>query len=235
MRTLIYVPIIHTTADLGSLAIEVNKRGVGGLGREIWEKHKNTVEEFWNVVEDFFISLDASGMKIYQDGLVAEGEIAQKIVEAGLKSGSKNYEIISRLVGRGAILVRTEDFKLIKEEREYLLALTQAKSIIRKLIAFLLYKMNANRLLRKRDKFIARRINETLKDREKGVIFIGAYHYLIKRLPEDIQIIEIKDTEKVREYHKLLSRHTKKKERFEELAKYLISKIDDLFLEGGKQ
>jgi len=37
-------------------------------------------------------------MKIYQDGIVAEGEIGKKIVEETSKSGSKNYQLVSRLL-----------------------------------------------------------------------------------------------------------------------------------------
>lgn len=231
MRILIYVPVIHTSADLGSLAEEVNKKGIEDLGEAIWKKHKNNIDGFWAAISNYFDSGDVSGMKIYQDGLVAEGEIGQRIVEAIIKSGSKNYEIVSRLIKRGAILVRTEDFSLVKEEHELLIAITQAKSILRKLCAFLKYKLVKNGLLNKRDRFIAKRINETLNQGEKGIIFIGAYHNIKKILPRDIQIREIKNIQRVREYQKLLPFYNKNKERFEELGKYLVSPITDVTLE----
>jgi hypothetical protein len=231
MRILIYVPVIHTSADLGSLAEEVNKKGIDDLGEVIWKKHRDNIDGFWAAISNYFDSGDVSGMKIYQDGLMAGGEIGQKIVEAGIKSGSKNYEIVLRLIKRGAILVRTEDFSLVKEEHELLIAITQAKSILRKICAFLKYKLVKNRLLNKRDRFIAKRINETLNQGEKGIIFIGAYHDIKKILPRDIQIREIKKIEKVREYQKLLPFYNKNKERFEELGKYLVSQITDVTLE----
>ena len=84
-----------------------------------------------------------------------------------------------------------------------------------------------NKLLDRRDNFIARRIDETLQHGEKGIIFIGAYHNVKKRLPKSIQIKEVKDAEKVREYQKLLPFCKKHKERFEALEKYLISSIDE--------
>lgn len=234
MKSLIYVPIIHTIADLGSLAKDVVKRGISDLGQDLWELHRKTVNGFWDAISCYFDSLDVSGMKIYQDGMVAEGEVGQEIVEAGVKSGSKNYELVSRLIKRGAILVKTEDFKLVKEERDRLLSIIEAKSVIKKLLAFIKYKSVKNRLLNKRDKFIAGRINETLEEGERGVIFMGAYHDIKKRLPEDIQVKEIKDAEKVKEYHKLLPRYNKNKKRFEELAKYLVSEINPLPRHGEK-
>jgi len=226
VRKLLYVPIIHTSADIGSLAEDVTKRGIADLGGELWREHEKTVEGFWTGIIKYFDSMKVSGFKIYQDGIVAEGEVGQRIVEEGLKSGSKNYELLSRLLQKGAILVKTEDFKLVKEERDRLVAITQAKSIPQKLTAFVKYKFVKDILLNKRDKFIAKRIDETLEDSETGIIFIGAYHNIKKWLHEDIQIEEIKDTDKVREYQKLLPFYNKNKERFEELSRYLISKVD---------
>lgn len=226
MRELIYAPIIHTSADLGSLAKDVAKRGIADLGKELWEKHRKTVDGFWDVIFHYFNSIDVSGMKIYQDGMVAEGEIGEQIVEEGLKSGSKNYELVSNLLKRGAVIVKTEDFRLVKKERDRLLAITQAKSITKKLIAFMKYKLLNNMLLNDRDKFIAGRIDETLNHGEKAILFVGAFHNIKKRLPKNIQIREIKNVEKVQEYHRLLPFYNKHKKRFEELGKYLITLIN---------
>ena len=226
MRTIIYVPIIHTSADLGSLAGDVTKRGIADLGEDVWKEHTKTVDGFWDVISHYFDSLDVSGMKIYQDGMVAEGEVGEKIVEEGLNLGSRNYELVSRLLKRGAFLVKTEDFNFVKEERDRLLTLTRAKSITHKLIAFIKYKLVKNRLLNKRDRFIAKKIDETLRYSEKGILFIGAYHNIKKRLPKSIYVREIKDIKKVKEYQQLLPFYHRHRKRFEELAKYLISRIE---------
>jgi len=224
MKTLIYVPTIHMSADLGSLAKDVNKRGIAGFGEEFWERHRETISGFWDAISHYFDFIDVSDVKIYQDGMIADGEVGQKIVEEGAKSGSKNYELISGLLQRGAILVKTEDFKLVKKERDRLLAITQAKSLAEKLIAFIKYKLVKNVLLNKRDKFIARRIDKTLNQDETGIIFIGAFHNIKERFPKDFRIMEIKDTEKVREYQKLIPFYNKNRERFKELGRYLVSK-----------
>lgn len=55
-------------------------------------------------------------------------------------------------------------------------------------------------LLNRRDNFIAKRIEQTLKPDEKAILFIGAFHNIKKRLPKDIQIKEIKDVAKVKRY-----------------------------------
>ena len=223
MRMLIYVSIIHTSADLGSIAEDVNKKGIAHLGEEIWAKHKRTVEGFWDVISHYFDSLDIKGVKIYQDGMVADGEVGKRIVEETAKAGSRNYQLVSRLLERGAILVKTEDFELVKEEYDRLLAITQAKTIIRKIIGFIKYKLVKSRLLSKRDSFVAERIDQTLKPGEKAILFIGAYHKVKSRLPADIEIKEIKDTEKVRKYQRLLPFHGKYKKQFDQLGEYLVS------------
>lgn len=230
MRTLIYVPVIHTKADLGSLADNVTKRGIADLGEEFWKGHEKIVEGFWEAIITYFKSFETAEFKIYQDGMVADGEMGQKIVEEGVKSGSKNYEIISSLLQKGAILIRTEDFNLVKEERDRLSAIIQAKSITRKITAVTKYKLIKNKLLSKRDGFIARRINETLKDGETGVVFIGAYHNIKEYLHKDIQIKEIKDADRVKEYQRLLPFYNKNQDRFKELSRYLICDVDSLKL-----
>jgi len=226
MRTLIYVPVIHTSADLGSLAKEVKRRGIAGLGKELWEEHRRTVESFWDVITEYFKSVDVSGAKIYQDGMVADGEVGAEIVGEGVKSGSRNYKLVSTLLKRGATLVRTEDFNLVRQERDRLVAITQCKSTTKRLVAFLRYKLVKDKLLKKRDKFIAAGIDKTLHHGENGILFIGAFHNVKGRLPKSIQIKEIKDTEKVKEYQRLLPFYDKYKGRFDELGRYLTSKIE---------
>lgn len=225
MKRLIYVPIIHMSADLGSIAKEVDKRGIAGFGEEFWKKHRETISGFWDSIVKYFANLEVKDFKIYQDGMVTDGEVGQKIVEEGIKAGSKNYEIVADLLERGAILVQTEDFKLVKEERDRLVAITQAKSTAQKIIAFIRYKLLKNRLLNKRDKYIAKRIDETLHEDQTGIIFIGAYHNIIPELPEDIQVKEIKDTKKVKEYQKVLLYRKGDTKRLEELSKYLLSPV----------
>jgi len=225
MRTLIYVPIIHTSADLGSIAEHVTKRGTADLGQKLWEKHRRTVEGFWNAISDYFDSVDVDGVKIYQDGMVADGEVGQKITEDTAKAGSKNYELILRLLQRGAVLMKTEDFKLVKREYDKLRAITETESTTRKILALIKYKLAKTTLLNQRDTFIARRIDQTLKAGEKAILFIGAFHNIKKRLPKSIQIKEVKDTTKVRKYQKLLPFYNKNGKQFDELGRYLELEI----------
>jgi len=225
VRMLIYVPIIHTAADLGSMAKDISKRGVSHLGEELWAKHRQTVDGFWDAISEYFDTLDVTKMKIYQDGMIGDGEVGERIVQDTAKAGSKNYQLVSRLLERGAVLVKTEDFKLVKQEYDSLLAIIQAKSIIRKIMAFIRYKLVKNRLLNKRDAFIARRIDHTLEPDEQGILFVGALHNIKKRLPISIKLREIKDTDKVRRYQRILPFRNRYRKQFDKLGKYLVSGI----------
>ena len=225
MKKLIYVPIIHMSADLGSIANHVDKRGIAVFGEEFWKKHREAVSGFWDSIVKYFTNLEVKDFKIYQDGMVADAEVGQKIVEEGVKSGSKNYEIIDDLLKKGAVLVKTEDFALVKEERDRIVKITQAATTTQKLIAYLKYKLAKNRLLKKRDNYIAKRIDETLDCGETGILFLGAYHDIIPKLAKDIQVIEVKEARKISRYQNLLLSARKNKLEFEELNKYLISPV----------
>ena len=195
------------------------------LGQELWQKHKEIVSGFWDSVARFFDSLDGNGFKVYQDGMVADGTEGLRIVREGIALQSENYEIIGKLLERGAILVKTEDLALVRQEHAYITKIVGSKSLKGKEIAALRYKLAQSKLLRQRDDFIARRIKETLSEEEPGILFIGAYHDVIPKLPQDIEIREVKKTEKVREYQRLLSNPRRDKRHFEQLAQYLISPI----------
>jgi hypothetical protein len=226
MRTLIYVPIIHTSADLGSLAEEVNRKGLENFGENMWSDHLRTIDGFWDALFLYFDSIDVSGAKIFQDGMIVDGDAGLHIVREAEKAGSKNHQLVSKLLQRGAILMKTEDFNLVKKERDRLVKIIQAKSTLAKVLGVIAYKLTKNMLLKQRDAYIAQRIDRTLVEGEIGILFIGAYHNVQSRLPLDIKIKEIKETRKIQEYQLLLPFYHKNKARFEDLSKYLISTID---------
>lgn len=227
MRTLIYVPIIHSNADMGSLGAELRRKSVSGLGEEEWKKHNDTVNGYWDAIESSLehLDLEIKGIKIYQDGMFADGEGAMLIINEGIRLGSKNSEIVSGLISRGAILIKTEDFKMVKAEYDWLQSIIKATSNIQKIYLVQRYKILKPIFLRRRDKFIVGRITETLGQDETGILFIGAYHNVMKRLPKDIAVIELKEVSKIRKYQRAIQSHSKNKvQKLGQLAQYLITK-----------
>jgi hypothetical protein len=86
------------------------------------------------------------------------------------------------------------------------------------------YKRNRERLMQDRDRFIAGMINETLKEGEVGVLFIGSYHDALRYLEADIGVEQVKERAKVNAYfQEFLSGADS---RFEQLGEYLISPLD---------
>jgi hypothetical protein len=227
MRTLIYVPIIHSIADMGSLGKELKNKSVSEFGENEWQKHTNTVNGYWDAIASYFENIDMyiKGIKIYQDGMFVDGEIAMKIINEGIKSGSKNSEIVSRLIDRGAILIRTEDFKMVKDEYDGLQAILRSKTSSKKLLLLLRYKILKPIFLFRRDRFISRRIDETLELNETGILFIGAYHNVMKKLPKDITVIELKEVSKIRKYQKAIQSDSKiKPHQMEQLIQYMVKR-----------
>jgi len=227
MRTLIYIPIIHSSADMGSLSKELQNKSISGFGERKWKKHIETVNGYWEAIELYFEKIDLyiKGTNIYQDGMFVDGEMALKIIDEGIKSGSKNSEIVLKLIERGATLIKTEDYKMVKNEYDGLKSILKAKSNFKRLFFLLRYKILKPIFLIRRDRFIAGRIDATLNQNETGILFIGAYHNIIKRLPEDITVIELKEIAKIRKYQKALQSDSKMKNlQLEDLSQYLIKK-----------
>jgi hypothetical protein len=227
MRKLIYVPIIHSVADMGTMGDELKRKSVLGLGENVWQTHTDTVNGYWAAIESYFENIDlyVKGIKIYQDGMFVDGEMAMKLIRDGVKSGSKNSEIVSSLINRGATLMKTEDFKMVKDEYDGLQSILKSTNNIQKLIQLLRYKLSKPLFLRRRDRFIAATIDETLEPDETGILFIGAYHKVIKSLPKDITVIELKEVAKIREYQKTIQSHSKIKiEQLERLTQYMVEK-----------
>lgn len=227
MRTLLYVPIIHTSADLGSMAEDVDRRGLENFGENIWRDHLRTIDGYWDALSLYFDSIKVSGAKIFQDGMVADGEVGLHIIQEGEKAGSKNHRLVSKLLQRGAILMKTEDFALVKKERDRLHKIIHAKTTAEKLFGLIIYKSTKKLLLKQRDEFIAQRIDNALDEAETGILFIGAYHNIKPGLSQDIKIKEIKEIRKIKDYQFLLPFYQKNKKRFEDLSGYLVCKIGE--------
>jgi len=222
MRKLLYVPVIHVESDMGSIGPDIDKRSADICGRERWEKHKKTVNSFWASIEEYFKGMDAGNLKIYQDGMPADGELGRRIVEEGARRGSRNFHIVLDLMERGGEIRKTEDVGLLKEEYNHILKLAQTKSLWERTTAYAGYRMHKDRIMEGRDQFVAETIDKTLKEEERGVLFMGAFHNVLQYLAGDIDVKEVKNIEKVRTYFtELIS--GKNEGKFNQLTKYLIA------------
>ncbi len=193
MRRLFVVRIVHTSADMGSMSEGLIKEGIAKLGREKWIENQRKIENFWNDVEKEIdsLNLDYSKTRIYQDGLPCGGELGLKIVRETADKGSRNYLIVRNLIEKGETIEATESPELLRKEYEHIKAIVTAESEKEKAEAIQKYEQIKDELMRERDDYIANAIDITLKDGETGVLFIGAAHNVVSKLPKDIEVLSL--------------------------------------------
>jgi hypothetical protein len=191
------VPIIHTEADLGSLAEGIEEQAKAVIGDVNWQKRKEEINRYWQEIYDYWDKNNIAGLKIFQDGMPVDDVAGENIVKSLANNGSMNFKIIEQLMRKGAKLMKTEDPELLKEEYFLTQELTKSGSVVSRLTALSRYKARKDKLLKERDTYIAKRVDEGLKEGETGVCFLGANHQIVSKLPKDIEVITPRDPEKV--------------------------------------
>jgi len=188
-RRLVWIPVVHSQADLGSLSVSVKSLLLKRIGPEKWKKREETIEQMWRGVQTEVdgLKLNYGKVKLYQDGLPNCGR-ELGIVEELAKTGSKNHKILLGMVKKGAVLVGTESPELLREEYEFMRRLLTTLESGNMEEPALQREADARVLLGKRDRYIADRIDKTLKPGETGLVFLGVLHSLGKFIPLDIQV-----------------------------------------------
>jgi hypothetical protein len=193
MRKLIIIRIVHTPFDMGSAKDGLVKEAIAKMGRQRFEENLSRIEKFWDEVEMEVESIaddpeKLHSLRIYQDGLPVAGELGERIVRETATRGSRNYEIVRKLMDRGARIEATESADLLRQEYGYIKDILHAGSDEEKRAAEARYSQVKDRLLDDRDAFIARSIDSSLKDGETGLLFIGASHNVHEKIPKDIDV-----------------------------------------------
>jgi hypothetical protein len=186
MRKLKYVPIIHTGIEMGSMYGTLKTEYIKRYGKKKWEEHNRTIEDFWRGICErvFELNLEYPKTRLYQDGLPVCGK-EMDIVQELVRMGSRNHQILMKLIQLGAKLEGTEDSRLLLEEYAYL---KDASADLDNPKSKKKHQRLAQSILEKRDSYIAQRIDETLAEGETGLLFIGITHRVNEKLPKDIGI-----------------------------------------------
>lgn len=189
IKNLIYIPIIHTEKDMGTLASQMKETFTSEFGDKKWQEHWHAIHKMWDgirlKVEQ--LKLDYKMVRLYQDGLPLCG-FEEKIVRDIAKRGSKNHLLLISLVEQGASLTGTEDPNLLIEEYTHLKRILTSKTNEEREDAVKEYETKAKDLLLKRDLFIKERIEATLKSGETGLLFLGMFHAVDEILSKDINV-----------------------------------------------
>jgi len=196
VRQLIYIPVIHTEVDMGSMAGSLKEAYLSRYGEERWASHVKAIEQMWDGIKRKLdaLTLDYPKTKLYQDGLPLCGKELQIVTEVAAR-GSHNYRILLDLVQKGCTLLGTESPQLLLKEYRHIKEAVGEGNHPMPFWKRLRSQWQAQRLLVRRDRFIARRIAETLQEGETGLLFMGIQHevdrflsgisvkYLFHRLP----------------------------------------------------
>jgi hypothetical protein len=188
-RILFYFPIIHTQADMGELRESVARATLEKVGRAGLSRKTAAIDKIWTEIEGVIDSLALSfhRVRLYQDGLPVCGREAEIVTELA-QAGSRNHQLLLRLMGRGATIMGTESGDLLVQEYQ-LAQQSLATRAPRAPGVAAQRRVLTEALLQRRDRFIAQRLNDTLKPGETGILFLGMLHSLERYLHQDLQVI----------------------------------------------
>lgn len=143
------------------------------------------LEAYWREVGSHVRNLEARFgkiSKVYHESVPLGGEEGLKLVE---QLNEKAHRMLRRKCQQRAEFVALEDRDLFEETMDWrrCLAVVLSGPVLRKVSEF--YREAS----RKRYELMAKRIDETLKDEEAGVLIIGEDHAV--QFPPDIQVFYV--------------------------------------------
>lgn len=188
-RALIYIPMIHTQVEMGTLSSSMRRLMTQKLNGQAWERHEDVIRGLWEgirrAVERWPLSWEH--VRLYQDGLPRCGREAEIVADlAG--AGSPNHQLLLSLIKKGATLMGTESPDLVLEEYRLAQQILTAENPEEAARIDARYAARRRALLAQRDQYIARRLNESLRVGETGLLFLGVLHSLDSRLAKDIAV-----------------------------------------------
>jgi hypothetical protein len=189
VRTLLLVPIIHTPADMGFAAEAVREIKARMFGPQWTRRYEAEVNRFWDELERRLTQLKVD--RVYNDSLPIGGEAGRDLVAKIAAGGSRNYQLLARLAASGVPLEATEDPRLLREEVSYIERIITATSLLEKEALARQHKQRLCDLIVERDRYMAQRISESLRDGETGMIFLGASHNIEPFLDKDIAVAHL--------------------------------------------
>lgn len=182
-RRLLYVPVMHGDAEMGSAANWYREAYIARHGEAQWKERNRAYVRIWRRIARAIDGhgLDWTKVKLYQDSLPECHHELAMVRELAAK-GSENHRLLVVLIERGANLLGTESPALLIEEYRML---QEGRAPAREA-----------EILAARDRHIAGRIGTTLQADESGILFIGALHDVAKHLPIDVDVTYIRPMER---------------------------------------
>ena len=155
-------------------------------GKEAPPEYVEKFNLYWEQVSEHVANLESKVGKVshvYHESIALAGEDGLKVME---KLNPSCHQIVTDKCQRGAVLEATEDRELAGESMDwerFLLMGFMSQKVAKMVSEFYV------EALRKRYEHIARRINETMKDSEVGMLFIREDHMV--QFPQDIEVFSV--------------------------------------------
>ena len=191
-RRLVLVPILHSPADMGSMAEGLASAIIDCFGRRHWDEYLALLDGFWKTVRAELegLGLDYQQVDLYQDGLPVCGKELE-LVKKAAGAGSENHQLLLDLVDRGANLIGTEDPKLLLDEYRDVKTALEGRRRAACAPEQTSETSQYRQTLSKRDAYIGRRIDESLRPGRTGILFLGMMHNVEPFLPADIVVTRL--------------------------------------------
>jgi len=155
-------------------------------GEEIPDEYKEKCSRYWQQVAEQLTNLASKiGMvnRVYHESIFQSGEDGIKVME---RLSPSSYQIAKTQCDNGAIFETVEERELFEEVMDWQRCL---------MLGFISDKVASKvsefyvEAARKRNEFMAKKISETLKDDEAGLLFIREEHSV--QFPNDIEVFSI--------------------------------------------
>jgi len=174
---------------MGAFKSTVQQLKTRKLGRKGLERNVSLVDRLWTEIEMTIdpLPLVYDKVRLYQDGLPVCGQEVEIVADLA-KAGARNHKLLIRLHEKGATIMGTESPELLIEEYSQIKRILASGELVDTRGTGAHQKGLSDSLLKRRDMFIAQRINETLRANETGILFIGMLHRLTLWLDKDIQV-----------------------------------------------
>jgi hypothetical protein len=175
---------------MGDLSDSINQAAVKMLGKQSFIQKNQVVNRIWTDIEQAIDSLDLpfEKVRLYQDGLPVCGREMEIITDLA-NNGSRNHRLLEQLIRKGAVLMGTESTELLLEEYRLIKQTVSGRHEGKGDQTPRDLQEKADILLKKRDQFIAQRINNTLGPGETGIVFLGMLHDLEGLVDKKIKIV----------------------------------------------
>lgn len=155
-------------------------------GLESPSEYLEKFDKYWRQIESHLSNLElklGQVSKIYHELIPAGGEDGAKVIK---DLNDKTYKIVKDRLDWGAQLVATEEADILTEFMDWSRCLTVG--LQNQKVVLRVYEFYAE-AGKKRDEYIARRIDETLSVNEIGILFMREGHKV--QFPGDIQVFYI--------------------------------------------